>query len=173
MDIGTSLDTSRFKKEIASLIGIDPRSVDAYIMGEHGDTEFAVWSHTNIGGLPIYEWVSKHSDVDEMALLESFDKVKNAGYRIIDKKGATFYGIGAALARLVQAIINDENSVHSTSSYLNGEYGQKDIYIGVPTVIGKEGAKWVIDVPLTDTEKERMKESADTLREVMKNSGLV
>lgn len=170
---GTSLDTSRFKKEIASLIGIDPRSVDAYIMGEHGDTEFAVWSHTNIGGLPIYEWVSKHSDVDEMALLESFDKVKNAGYRIIDKKGATFYGIGAALARLVQAIINDENSVHSTSSYLNGEYGQKDIYIGVPTVIGKEGAKWVIDVPLTDTEKERMKESADTLREVMKNSGLV
>ena len=78
-----------------------------------------------------------------------------------------------ALARLVESIINDENSVYSTSSYLDGEYGEKDIFIGVPSVIGKEGVKWVIDVPLTDTEKERMKKSADTLRKVMVDSGLV
>ena len=169
---GTSLDTSRFKKEIAKLVGIDPRSVDTYILGEHGDTEFPVWSHTNIGGLPLYEWVSKHSQVDEMELLATFDKVKNAAYEIINKKGATFYGIGAALARLAQAIINDEKAVYSTSSYLDGEYGQKDIYIGVPTVIGKDGAKWVIDVPLTDTEQERMDKSAATLRKVMEDAGL-
>lgn len=169
---GTTLDSSRFKKEIANLVGIDPRSVDAYILGEHGDTEFPVWSHTNIGGLPLYEWVSKHSDIDELALLQTFEKVKNSAYEIIDKKGATFYGIGAALARLVGAIINDENSVYCTSSYLDGEYGQKDIYLGVPTVIGKKGVKWVIDVPLTDTEKERMDESAGTLRKIMKDSGL-
>nr|WP_311537352.1 L-lactate dehydrogenase [uncultured Anaerococcus sp.] len=169
---GTSLDTSRFKKEIAKLVGIDPRSVDTYILGEHGDTEFPVWSHTNIGGLPLYEWVSKHSQVDEMELLATFDKVKNAAYEIINKKGATFYGIGAALARLAQAIINDEKAVYSTSSYLDGEYGQRDIYIGVPTVIGKDGAKWVIDVPLTDTEQERMDKSAATLRKVMEDAGL-
>ena len=167
---GTTLDSSRFKKEIASLIGIDPRSVDAYILGEHGDSEFAVWSHTNIGGLPIYEWVKSHSKVDELALLETFEKTKNAAYEIIKKKGATFYGIGMALARIVESIINDENRVFSTSSYLDGEYGLKDIFIGVPTVIGKDGVKWVIEIPLTDTEKERMDSSYKTLKEIIDRS---
>lgn len=167
---GTTLDSSRFKKEIASLIGIDPRSVDAYILGEHGDSEFAVWSHTNIGGLPIYEWISSNSEADEIALLNTFEKTKNAAYEIIKKKGATFYGIGMALARIVEAIINDENAVFSTSSYLNGEYGLKDIYIGVPTVIGKDGAKWVIEIPLTDIENERMESSAKTLKQILEKS---
>lgn len=169
---GTTLDSSRFKKEIASLIGIDPRSVDAFIMGEHGDSEFAVWSHTNVGGLPLYEWVKSHSQTDEKALLNSFYKVKNAAYEIIDKKGATFYGIGMALARIVEAIINDTNSVYSTSSYLDGEYGLSDIFIGVPSVIGKDGVKWVIEVPLTDTEDERMQESASTLKDIIKKSNI-
>ena len=163
---GTTLDSSRFKKEIANLIGIDPRSVEAFIMGEHGDSEFAVWSHTNVGGMPLYEWVKSHSETDEKELLDTFEKVKNAAYEIIDKKGATFYGIGMALARLVEAIINDQNSVFSTSSYLDGEYGLEDIFIGAPSVIGKNGVKWVLEVPLTDTEDERMKESAKTLKEL-------
>ena len=169
---GTTLDSSRFKKEIANLIGIDPRSVEAFIMGEHGDSEFAVWSHTNVGGMPLYEWVKTHSDTDEKELLDTFDKVKNAAYEIIDKKGATFYGIGMALTRIVEAIINDQNSVFSTSSYLDGEYGLKDIYIGVPSVIGKDGVKWVLEVPLTDIEDERMKESAKTLKEIIKKSNI-
>lgn len=167
---GTTLDSSRFKKEIASLIGIDPRSVEAFIMGEHGDTEFPVWSHTNIGGLPIYEWVKSHSELDEKALLDTFDKSKNAAYEIIKKKGATFYGIGMALTALVRAIIDDENTVFSTSSYLNGEYDLKDIYLGAPTVIGKDGAKWVIEVPLTDIEKENMEKSAKTLKDIIDKS---
>lgn len=169
---GTTLDSSRFKKEISSLIGIDPRSVDAFIMGEHGDSEFAVWSHTNVGGLPLYEWIKNHSETDEEALLNTFDKVKNAAYEIISKKGATFYGIGMALARVVEAIISDSNSVFSTSSYLDGEYGLKDIFIGVPSVIGKDGVKWVIEVPLTDTEDERMKKSAKVLKEIIGKSNL-
>lgn len=169
---GTTLDSSRFKKEIANLIGIDPRSVEAFIMGEHGDSEFAVWSHTNVGGMPLYEWVKTHSYTDEKELLDTFDKVKNAAYEIIDKKGATFYGIGMALTRIVEAIINDQNSVFSTSSYLDGEYGLNDIYIGVPSVIGKDGVKWVLEVPLTDTEDERMKESAKTLKEIIKKSNI-
>lgn len=169
---GTTLDSSRFKKEIANLIGIDPRSVEAFIMGEHGDSEFAVWSHTNVGGMPLYEWVKMHSETDEKELLDTFDKVKNAAYEIIDKKGATFYGIGMALARIVEAIINDQNSVFSTSSYLDGEYGLNDIYIGVPSVIGKDGVKWVLEVPLTDTENERMQQSAKTLKEIIDKSNL-
>ncbi len=169
---GTTLDSSRFKKEIANLIGIDPRSVDAYIMGEHGDTEFPVFSHTNIGGLPLYEWVKNHSEIDELALLNTFEKTKNAAYEIIEKKGATFYGIGMALARIVEAIINDENAVFSSSSYLDGEYGIRDIYMGVPTVIGKDGAKWVIEVPLTDTENERMETSYKKLKEVIEKSNI-
>lgn len=169
---GTTLDSSRFKKEIAGLIGIDPRSVDAFILGEHGDTEFPVWSHTNIGGLPIYEWVKNQSELDEKALLDTFEKSKNAAYEIIKKKGATFYGIGMALTALVRAIIDDENSVYSTSSYLNGEYGLNDIYIGVPTIIGKDGAKWVIEVPLTDIEKENMDKSAKTLKDIIEESKL-
>ena len=169
---GTTLDSSRFKKEIANLIGIDPRSVDAFIMGEHGDSEFAVWSHTNVGGMPLYEWVKIHSETDEKELLDTFEKVKNAAYEIIDKKGATFYGIGMALARIVEAIINDQNSVFSTSSYLEGEYGLDDIFIGVPSVIGKDGVKWVLEVPLTDTENERMQESAKTLKEIIDKSNI-
>ena len=167
---GTTLDSSRFKKEIAGLIGIDPRSVEAFIMGEHGDTEFPVWSHTNIGGLPIYEWVRNQSELDEKALLDTFEKSKNAAYEIIKKKGATFYGIGMALTALVRAIIDDENSVYSTSSYLKGEYGLDDIYLGVPTIIGKDGAKWVIEVPLTDIEKENMDKSAKTLKDIIDKS---
>ncbi|MFR7354067.1 L-lactate dehydrogenase, partial [Anaerococcus obesiensis] len=169
---GTTLDSSRFKKEIANLIGIDPRSVEAFIMGEHGDSEFAVWSHTNVGGMPLYEWVKIHSETDEKELLDTFEKVKNAAYEIIDKKGATFYGIGMALARIVEAIINDQNSVFSTSSYLDGEYGLEDIFIGAPSVIGKNGVKWVLEVPLTDTEDERMKESAKTLKEIINKSNI-
>lgn len=169
---GTTLDSSRFKKEIANLIGIDPRSVDAFIMGEHGDSEFAVWSHTNVGGMPLYEWVKIHSETDEKELLDTFEKAKNAAYEIIDKKGATFYGIGMALARIVEAIINDQNSVFSTSSYLEGEYGLDDIFIGVPSVIGKDGVKWVLEVPLTDTENERMQESAKTLKEIIDKSNI-
>ena len=169
---GTTLDSSRFKKEIANLIGIDPRSVDAFIMGEHGDSEFAVWSHTNVGGMPLYEWVKIHSETDEKELLDTFEKVKNAAYEIIDKKGATFYGIGMALARIVEAIINDQNSVFSTSSYLEGEYGLDDIFIGVPSVIGKDGVKWVLEVPLTDTENERMQESAKTLKAIIDKSNI-
>lgn len=166
---GTTLDSSRFKKQIANLAGVDPRSVNAYIMGEHGDTEFPVWSHTNIGGLPLYEWV-KNNETDENALLETFDKVKNAAYEIIEKKGATFYGIAMALAMLTKAILNDENSIYPVSSYLDGEYGLKDIFIGAPAIINKDGIKWVIEVPLTDTENERMQNSARLLNEVIQKT---
>lgn len=167
---GTTLDTARFRKEISQLVGVDARSVHAYIMGEHGDTEFPVWSHANVGGLPIYEWVTKHSEIDQENLVESFTKVKNAAYRIIEKKGATFYGIATQLARITKAILDNENSIFSVSSYMNGEYGLHDIYIGAPAVINRDGVKWVIEIPLNEMETNQMHQSANTLKDVITDS---
>lgn len=169
---GTTLDTSRFKKQIGDLLDVDYRSVHAYIMGEHGDTEFPVWSNANVGGLSIEEWKSTHPNISQESLDAAFDKTVNAAYEIINKKGATFYGIGTALSSIVRAILNDENTVFLTSSYLNGEFGLKDIHIGVPTVIGKSGVAHIIEVPLSDKEQEQLEHSARTLREIIDNSNL-
>src|SRR5699024_4700396 len=116
---GTSLDSARFRQAIAELVGVDARNVHGYILGEHGDTEFPVWSHANVAGLQIYEWVKKHPDIDEEALVNIFFNVRDAAYTIINKKGATFYGIAVALARITRAILNDENSVLPLSVYLD------------------------------------------------------
>lgn len=169
---GTTLDTSRFQKQIGNLLDVDYRSVSAYIMGEHGDTEFPVWSNANVGGLSIEEWKRTHPNVTQEALDKAFDQTVNAAYEIINRKGATFYGIGTALTSIVRAILNDENAVYLTSSYLDGHYGQNDIYVGVPTVIGKTGAKQIIEVPLSDEEKEKLDHSVKTLKDIINNSQL-
>lgn len=166
---GTVLDSNRLRKEIAEITKVDPKSIHAYIMGEHGDSEFPVWSHANIGGLPIAEW-TKHNQVDEETLLQSFDKVRDAAYEIINRKGATFYGIAVAMAKIAQAILNNENSIYSVSSYLRGEYGQEDLYIGVPAIINSNGVKNVLEISLNDNEQERMNASAKTLRDIIEKS---
>lgn len=166
---GTVLDSSRFRKEIAELTNVDARSVHAYIMGEHGDTEFPVWSHANIGGLPINEWLQQN-EVDEVVLLNSFNKVRDAAYEIINRKGATFYGIAAAMSRITKAILNDENSIFPVSSYLDGEYGYSDVYVGAPSIINANGVEKVLEIPLVDTEKERMDISIKTLKDIIEKS---
>ena len=164
---GTSLDSARFRQKISEFVNVDPRNVHAYILGEHGDTEFAVWSHANVGGLQIYEWVTQHSQVDEEALLESFFEVRDKAYAIIEKKGATFYGIGAALARITRAILRDENSILPVSVYLNGEYGIKDVYISTPSILNTNGVRDKIELQLNDAELEKMQSSAKQLKEVI------
>ncbi|MEG0255259.1 MAG: L-lactate dehydrogenase [Vagococcus sp.] len=164
---GTSLDSARFRQTIAELVGVDARNVHGYILGEHGDTEFPVWSHANIAGLQIYEWVKDHPEVDEEELVNIFFKVRDAAYTIIDKKGATFYGIAVALARITKAILNDENAVLPLSVYLDGHYGLNDIFIGAPAVINSNGVQSVIEIPLTDAEQEKLDYSAEKLKEVM------
>ncbi|MHC5375054.1 L-lactate dehydrogenase [Enterococcus sp. LJL120] len=164
---GTSLDSARFRQAIAELVDVDARNVHAYILGEHGDSEFPVWSHANVAGLQIYEWIKNNPDVDEEAMVNLFFGVRDAAYTIIEKKGATFYGIAVALARITKAILDDENSVLPLSVYLNGEYDQEGIFIGAPAVVNRSGIKQVIEIPLTDAEKDRMKASADQLKEVI------
>lgn len=164
---GTSLDSARFRQTIAELIGVDARNVHGYILGEHGDTEFPVWSHANIAGLQIYEWVKDHPEIDEEELVNIFFKVRDAAYTIIEKKGATFYGIAVSLARITKAILNDENAVLPLSVYLDGHYGLNDIFIGAPAIINRQGIQSIIEIPLSDAEKEKYQQSADQLKDVM------
>ena len=108
---GTSLDSARFRQALAEKLDVDARSVHAYIMGEHGDSEFAVWSHANIAGVNLEEFLKDTQNVQEAELVELFEGVRDAAYTIINKKGATYYGIAVALARITKAILDDENAV--------------------------------------------------------------
>ena len=167
---GTSLDSARFRQTIAELVGVDARNVHGYIMGEHGDSEFPAWSHTNVGGLQIYEWVRQNPHVNEEELVDVFFQVRDAAYEIIAKKGATYYGIGATLARITKAILNNEQAIFPLSVYLEGQYGQEDIFIGAPAVIGREGIRQIIEIPLADSEQEKMTLSAKTLKEIINDA---
>ena len=164
---GTSLDSARFRQALSDLLEVDARNVHAYILVEHGDSEFPVWSHANVAGLPIYDWVMAHPEIDEEAMVNLFFSVRDAAYDIIEKKGATFYGIAVSLARITQAILDNENAVLPLSVYVNGEYGLDDIYIGSPAIINAQGIKQVIEIPLTDGEQDRMTASASQLKEIL------
>ena len=165
---GTSLDSARFRQAVANLLDVDARNVHGYVIGEHGDTEFPVWSHANVAGLQINEWLNNNPDTDEQALVEIFFSVRDAAYEIIKRKGATFYGIGVSLARITQAILNNEHAVLPLSVYLEGEYEQNDIYIGSPAIINQRGIDKIVEIPLNDSEKEKMTHSANTIRNHLK-----
>jgi len=161
---GTSLDSARFRQEIAKKLDVDVRNVHGYIIGEHGDTEFPVWSHANVAGLQIAEWVEDNPMKNEQELIDLFYSVRDAAYHIIERKGATFYGIGVALARITKAIFGNENAVIPLSVYLDGEYGEENIYIGTPAVINRKGLSKVIEIPLNDNETRKMANSTEAIR---------
>lgn len=164
---GTSLDSARFRQQVAEKLDVDVRNVHGYIMGEHGDTEFPVWSHANVAGLQIVEWLEENPVDDEQQLVDIFFAVRDAAYHIIERKGATSYGIGVALTRITKAIFGNENAVIPLSVYLDGEYDEENIYIGTPSIINRNGLSKVIEIPLNDSEKRKMKHSASTLREYL------
>ncbi len=167
---GTSLDTARFRQALAEKIGIDARSVHAYIMGEHGDSEFAVWSHANVAGVKLEQWLQENRDIDEEGLVRLFKSVRDAAYSIINKKGATFYGIAVALARITKAILNDENTVLPLSVYQYGQYKVvKDLFIGQPAIIGARGIVRPVNLPLNDAELQKMQSSAGQVKRIINN----
>ncbi|UQS82330.1 L-lactate dehydrogenase [Bombilactobacillus folatiphilus] len=163
---GTSLDTARLRKFVGQELNVDPRSVHGYILGEHGDSEFAAWSHTTVGGLSIAELNATHPELTDQRLAELNDTVVNAAYDIINTKGATFYGVGTALARICQALLRDENTVLPLSVHMDGQYGVNDLYISSPTVVNRNGVVSVLEIPLSASEKEKMQSSAAQLRKV-------
>lgn len=164
---GTSLDTARLRQALAEQTGVDARSVHAYIMGEHGDSEFAAYSCATIGGLPVTQWPH---DLGASKLDGIYSEVRNKAYKIIDLKGATFYGIATALTRITDAILNDTSTVFPVSAYLNGQYGLHDIFIGTPAIVNGKGMAQVIEVPLNEPEQEAMTASAKQLRTVIEHA---
>ena len=165
---GTSLDSARLRVALGKLFDVSPVDVQANMMAEHGDSEFAAYSSANIGGVPVLE-LAKEKGISMDELLKIEDNVRKKAYQIIDLKGATFYGVATALTRISRAILHDENAVLPIGAPLNGEYGLKDIYIGTPAVVNANGVAQVLEVPLDDREKKAMTDSAKTLEEVAKN----
>lgn len=160
---GTALDSARLRSEIGRRYNIDVRTVHAYIMGEHGDSEFPVWEFATIGGQPLTEFVPQAQQAGDFAALS--DRVKKAAYSIIEKKGATFYGIAASLTRLTAAIINDDHAAFAMSVHLQGEYGLRDVSIGVPVILGGHGLDRILQLDLKTDDLAKLTNSAQVLKD--------
>ena len=163
---GTILDTARFRYVLGDYFQVDARNVHAYIIGEHGDTELPVWSKADIGGKPILELMEKQEKYKEEDLNDLFVSVRDAAYQIIERKGATYYGIAMGLVRLTKAILQNENSILTVSAYLDGEYDSKDIYIGVPAIVNRNGIREILELDLSEKETEQFQHSVKVLSEI-------
>ena len=161
---GTVLDSARFRYLISQELNVVPSSVHASIIGEHGDSELAVWSQANVAGISVFDTLKEQTGSEAKAE-EIYVNTRDAAYDIIQAKGSTYYGIALALLRISKALLNNENSVLTVSSQLNGEYGHKEVYLGVPTLINQNGAVKIYETPLSDKEKQLFKQSVQTLEE--------
>jgi L-lactate dehydrogenase len=161
---GTVLDTARFRHSLGEHVGVDARNIHAYIIGEHGDTEVAVWSTTTVGQIPMDDYCKSCSCCEGINKYEIYEKVKNAAYEIIRKKGATYYAVALAVKRIVECIMRDEHSILTVSSLLKGEYGIEDICISVPSIVGKDGVTKVLQLNLNEEEKAALTHSAKELK---------
>ncbi len=163
---GTTLDTARLRYLLGEYFSVDPRNMHAYVIGEHGDSEFVPWSQAMLGTKSVIDICGCSGGkfkVEEMQNI-SFE-VRDAAQRIIEAKRATYYGIGMALVRIVRAVLSDENSVLTVSARLWGEYGQKDLYVGVPCIVNRNGVDRVLELTLTEEEQEKFEASCAVLNE--------
>jgi len=164
---GTILDTSRLRYVLGEQLNIDPRNVHAYIIGEHGDSEVPVWSLANVAGTPLRQFCLERSIKCDTGLLSSFfQRVKNAAYQIIERKGRTYYAIGLGLTRIVESILRDENAILTVSSLMQDYYGVSDICLSVPSVVNREGIKTTLKLPLNRSELASFRNSATTLKKI-------
>lgn len=162
---GTILDTARFRYLLSQHFGVDPRSVHAYIIGEHGDSEVPVWSLANIAGMRLPEFCQANGmGCDMDALQPIFKETVSAAYQIIERKGATYYAIGTGLLRLVEAILRDQNTVLSISSLIDGYYGIQDVCLSLPSVVDRGGVERAISLDLDAAEIAGLRKSAEVLR---------
>ena len=166
---GTVLDTARLRYLIADYLKISSKNIHAYIMGEHGDSSFVPWQHAFVGCKKVTD-VMKDNNLPMEDLDNIHKGVVNAAYEIIEKKKATYYGIGVALSRLVQAILDNENSILTVSTYLENDYGQNDIFIGVPAIINSEGVRELVNLDLNEEEQAKLDHSCGLIREMRERS---
>ena len=171
---GTTLDTARLRYLLGDYFEVDPRNIHAYVIGEHGDSEFVPWSQALLAVKPIMDVLADNSHTYAMEDLEKISvDVRTAAQEIIEAKGATYYGIGMAIVRIVRAILNNENSVLTISTRLRGEYGcKKDVLIGNPCIINNGGAKELLELKLTDEEIKKLNNSCNILNDNFKTLSL-
>ena len=163
---GTILDTARFRYLLSQHFGVDPRSVHAYIIGEHGDSEVPVWSLANIAGMELSTFCQANGlECSPEMMQEIFQQTRDAAYQIIERKGATFYAVASGLLRIVEAILRDQATVLSVSSYIEDFYGISGIYLSLPTVISRQGVHRFIRLTLTESEVDGLQKSAKLLKE--------
>jgi L-lactate dehydrogenase len=167
MGSGTVLDTARFRYLLSQHFGVDARSVHAYIIGEHGDSEVPVWSLANIAGMRLQEFCKAQGlPYDRQAMEEIFLQTRDAAYRIIERKGATYYAVAAGLMRITQAILRNQSTVLSVSSLIDNYYGIGDVCFSLPTVINRDGVKKVLRIELGPEETDKLRHSAEVLKAV-------
>lgn len=164
---GTVLDTARLRYLIAEYLEVSSKNVHAYILGEHGDSSLVPWEHCYIGCKKMTD-IMKDNNHPMEDLKKIHDGVWQAAYEIIEKKKATYYGIGMALNRLIKAVINDENAILTVSTYQNNEYGQEGMYIGVPAIINKNGVKEILQLKLNQEDQEKFNHSCEIMKENIK-----
>ena len=165
---GTVLDTARLKSELGAHLNVDPRSVHAFISGEHGDSEIAAWSSANVSGIPLNKFCEMrgHFNHDEAVQKIAAD-VKNSAYEIIKRKRATYYGIAMSVKRICEAIVRDEKSILPVSSMMHGEYGIEGVSLSMPAIVGKDGIETLVPLQLSETEQADLQKSAKTLQDTL------
>lgn len=165
---GTVLDTARLKYNLGEHLNVDSRSVHAFIIGEHGDSELPVWSSANVSGIDLYGFCKISGVPDYQNQLDRmFMEVRTSAYKIIENKGATYYAIAEAVLRIVDSIVRDQDSILPVSTLVEGHYGLSDICLGVPSVIGADGVKNVLDIPLSQAEYADLHTSAKALKKAL------
>ena len=162
---GTSVDSARLKNFIGDLLNVDPRSVQGYSMGEHGDSQMVPWSHVTVGGKSFYEILKDNKDrVGNVDLDELVLETAKAGWEVYNRKGTTYYGIATATVGIIKAIMYDENRILPVSTLLDGEYGEYDVFCGVPAVLNADGVKEVVEIHMRDDELEKFKKSVALIK---------
>ena len=165
---GTVLDTARLKYALSQHLNVDSRNIHSFIIGEHGDSEIAAWSSTNISGVPLDDFLEMrghmHPDMDKQEIAE---KVKNSAYDIIAKKHATYYGIAMSVRRICECIVRDEKSILPISTMMHGDFGIEDVCLSMPTILSAEGVETHIPIELSEKEYGNLEKSADTLKKII------
>lgn len=165
---GTVLDTARLKYELGEHLKVDSRTIHAFIIGEHGDSEIAAWSSANVSGIPINTFCEMRGHYQhQKAMSDIAETVKNSAYEIIEKKKATYYGIGMSVKRICEAIVRDEKSILPVSGMMHKEYGIEDVSLSMPAIVGKNGIEAKVPIVLNELERSKLEQSADTLKTII------
>lgn len=165
---GTILDTARFRYLLSQRLEVDARSVHAHIIGEHGDSEVAVWSLANVAGIRLADYPAPRGNTDGSALEDTFVQTRDAAYHIIERKGATYYAVAAGLLRLVESILRDQRTVLSVSTLITDYYDVDDVYLSLPAVIDRGGVNRVLELELSPSEQEAFRRSAAAVKDAIR-----